>query len=296
METVEAVPHDPFSRVRLRILLAWLAVTGVLLAVAAALLIGPRLAELTGPGVLVASVWFYGVVAIWIALEFPRAGLDWRRLFGPRLEPRRLAESAFAAGLHLLFSGNAFIALLVIVSVFSPAFVQAQLDHPERLAGGLDKMPPWFLAPLTVLVAPIVEELMFRGLLFHRFARRWGVRRAALVTSAIFAVMHLNPVGIFALGLLLTVLYLKTGSLWAPIACHALNNAVAAAFAILSWHGPGAATPAPSLSVHQLRADLPPVLIGLAAVTSVLVVYLVSNWPRADQPPPYVANAPTEHA
>jgi membrane protease YdiL (CAAX protease family) len=85
---------------------------------------------------------------------------------------------------------------------------------------------------LTCLIAPIAEELFFRGFLFSVLASRIGVLWAALVTGAVFGLIHLpgSPLlgvaVLVAFGALLCVVYWKTGSLIPCMALHALNNAV----------------------------------------------------------------------
>ena len=86
---------------------------------------------------------------------------------------------------------------------------------------------------LTCLVAPIAEELFFRGFLFSVLASRLGVAVAARCSRAlIFGLIHLpgSPLlgvaVLVAFGALLCVVYWKTGSLIPCMALHALNNAV----------------------------------------------------------------------
>lgn len=89
----------------------------------------------------------------------------------------------------------------------------------------------WWLTLLAVGVgAPLSEELLFRGFLFAALARsRLGVAGAAVVTTAAWAALHGNysAFGVFevaVIGLFLSWLLWRTGSLWVPIFCHALYN------------------------------------------------------------------------
>jgi len=77
------------------------------------------------------------------------------------------------------------------------------------------------------LIAPIAEELLFRGFLYPVLKKYLGMIGAALVTSAAFAVSHQPPLvwgTIFLLALLLTYVYEKTGSLYSAIFIHILHN------------------------------------------------------------------------
>lgn len=88
----------------------------------------------------------------------------------------------------------------------------------------------WLLAIVAVLGAPVVEEVMFRGLLFGVLSRSpAGPLVAALVTSVFWSVLHATYSGyglvaIFLIGLYLAWLRARTGSLIVPIAAHSLYN------------------------------------------------------------------------
>jgi hypothetical protein len=78
-----------------------------------------------------------------------------------------------------------------------------------------------------VIVAPITEEFFFRGVLLHRLAAKWGIRPAIIITSLVFGFLHLNFLGLSLFGLVMALLYIKTGTLIVPIICHTLNNGLA---------------------------------------------------------------------
>jgi len=74
-------------------------------------------------------------------------------------------------------------------------------------------------------VAPIVEELVFRGLLYRAWERQWGWFPAAIASSLVFAYMHAAVyISQFIGGLLFVGLYRRTGSLRAAIAVHSIYN------------------------------------------------------------------------
>lgn len=88
-------------------------------------------------------------------------------------------------------------------------------------------------ALLTCVVAPICEEILFRGLIFTSLRKLRGPWPAAVITGLIFGLVHgtsapvedLLPLAF--LGFCLCVLYRLTGSLYPCIAAHAINNALA---------------------------------------------------------------------
>ncbi len=95
----------------------------------------------------------------------------------------------------------------------------------------------WILytwATLAVLIAPPIEEFMFRGVLWTGFSRSWGPVVAAIVVTLVFVVIHLTEaagyppalLSITAMAAAALAARIVTGSLVPPIFLHAAYNAV----------------------------------------------------------------------
>jgi membrane protease YdiL (CAAX protease family) len=86
-----------------------------------------------------------------------------------------------------------------------------------------------YMAIFTVIIAPVAEEVFFRGILYPTLKQVGYPRLALWGTSLAFAAIHMTP-GIFlpltVLALFLVMLYEKTGNLLAPITAHAFFNAI----------------------------------------------------------------------
>ena len=85
-----------------------------------------------------------------------------------------------------------------------------------------------YLGFFAVIIAPMAEEFIFRGVLFSSIQKLGWPKCAWLVPSLLFALIHNNapiflPLFVFALAL--TWLYQKTGGLFAPMLAHSLFNA-----------------------------------------------------------------------
>lgn len=104
--------------------------------------------------------------------------------------------------------------------------VLAQLFRPDQ--------PTWLLAALFLLIgviAPIVEEVFFRGYAYNVMRSRWGPIGGVLGSALLFASVHLYIVqffSIFILGTVLCILYEKTGSLLTNIIAHSVMNLLVA--------------------------------------------------------------------
>jgi len=98
---------------------------------------------------------------------------------------------------------------------------------------------------LVVLLAPVFEETVFRFQIYSGLRTRMGPLGSAILSAALFALVHVEPVTFpvtFALGLCLAWIRERTGGRSAPIAMHACYNAVQMA-GILALRGGGAGTP-----------------------------------------------------
>ncbi len=91
---------------------------------------------------------------------------------------------------------------------------------------------PISLVLMTVILAPILEEILFRGIIMKGMINNKVAPITAIIVSAlIFGAVHFNPwqfAGAFLLGLVLGLVYYKTKSLLMPILLHAFNNLLSA--------------------------------------------------------------------
>ncbi len=79
----------------------------------------------------------------------------------------------------------------------------------------------------AVILAPLAEEVLFRGIALPALARRMGTFTAVVTVSALFAAIHFHVAGfpvLFTLGVALALAYLRTCSLLVPIALHTTFN------------------------------------------------------------------------
>jgi membrane protease YdiL (CAAX protease family) len=125
-----------------------------------------------------------------------------------------------------------------LVAVYAVSLAHELVVHPEQQPIVSEFPRSGAGAALFVLVAvvmaPLFEEIVFRGFLFRGFANSWGWVWGAFASSAVFGLAHLQ-LDVFAplatLGFFLAWAYKKTGSLWSCIAMHVIFNAIA----VLAW-------------------------------------------------------------
>jgi membrane protease YdiL (CAAX protease family) len=98
-------------------------------------------------------------------------------------------------------------------------------DEQARFAALASDTPATVL--VTCLLAPCLEEMLFRGIILRSFLRQYSRTAAILGSSVLFGIAHLNVyqfVTAFIAGLVLGWLYERTRSLWPCILLHAANN------------------------------------------------------------------------
>ena len=149
------------------------------------------------------------------------------------------------AGVQLkeLFPAKSFNFLILIPIVF---FFWAAQNLIGEVNIALDKVlppPSWFWELFNkifendygiygailkvVIMAPVIEEMIFRGVIMHGLMRNNSKFTAVFVSALLFALFHLNPwqfPATFVLGIVLGILMLRTRNIYLCILGHAINN------------------------------------------------------------------------
>ena len=212
-----------------------------------------------------------------VMMVLPMAWSLWQGHLAARSGGRALAINQphfgkLPAGVFLLLAAVALLTLSYVIepttsfipmpdsikAIFEAAFVNSRL---------------WDMIVSTCILAPLLEELLCRGIMMRGMLTRMKPGRAIFWSALIFAVMHMNPwqsIPAFLIGLLLGWIYWRTHCLWATIFLHWLNNSLATVISRL-W---------PDVSVDAGWKDiLPPttywIVFGVCAVVLILTLYLL---------------------
>ena len=178
--------------------------------------------------VLLGTLGFQGATWLLIPLFLWQHQAGWREAFG--LRGPQLPRALFLAGLLTL----AILPVALGLQILSVSALTQFGRSPEEqlavtlLAGAKSGWMRIYLGLFAVVLAPVAEEFIFRGVLYP-FVKRIGYPRLAWIgVSLLFALVHddmATLVPLFVLALMLTWLYELTDNLLAPIAAHSLFNA-----------------------------------------------------------------------
>ena len=154
------------------------------------------------------------------------------RLSWDSLGIRKFDLATIAIGCGLMVFSYIFNLLYNMALMFKG--VQTPYDASDIFGSGSS---PWLIFLAGIVVAPLVEEIFFRGFLYTGLREKYGWIAAALISSGLFAAVHLQPItmpSIFLLGLIFAYLYERTESIWPAVIMHFATNTfgLAAAYMI----------------------------------------------------------------
>lgn len=171
-----------------------------------------------GEALLIIPVW-------WFTVRKYRVG--WRML---GLRGFHFEALVFGGGLMMV----SFAFNLIYSLILDQFDLRMQVDLVPLFTG---MKSPWLFLLGGAVIAPVVEELFFRGFIFAGLRGRYSWQWAAVISAALFALLHFTPTAlppIFLLGLVFAWLYQHSGSIWPAILMHMLTNSLAlgAAYAL----------------------------------------------------------------
>ena len=181
------------------------------------------------PIFLVGTLTFHGVAMVLVNVFLREHGVGWIKAFGfdTGLSGRALLLSLVMAVLVFPITGSlSRLSAKIMTLLHQKVEIQQAVQTLQSTVSNSERV---YFALVAILVAPFVEEVIFRGILYpaakqsgHRGLALWG-------TSLLFAASHANEmtfVPLTFLAIILTLLYETTNNLLAPFLTHAVFNAV----------------------------------------------------------------------
>ena len=225
----------------------------VLLSVLSALIIGsifgtmdPSILSGADPGLTTYLAMFIGqgFLVLPVLIYLKRKSFDFRDSLRLNFVSRDIIYATFFISIGAMILSDELNILIGMIIPIPDSFLQI-----EALLKPKDHFSLVLLVITIVIIAPIGEELLFRGFLQKGLEKAWNdVTRAILFSSLFFAVIHFNPfwiIQIYFLGVLLGFLAWKTNSIIPCIIFHMIINATSLFFTsiedsiepIILWNG-----------------------------------------------------------
>lgn len=185
---------------------------------------------------LIQGMLFHGVALLIIWGFIRRRNSSWNETFGmnwPGLKRAAGQGLASYVGIMPIVFVTSFLYQLFLYTAGYPVTLQ------DVVVIFLEPQSGWslfLLLLLAVVVAPLVEETLFRGILLPVLMKKMSPGAAIVISSAFFAVIHQHLpsfVPLFVLAVVLAMLYIYSGSLWPSVILHAIFNGVSVCILLL---------------------------------------------------------------
>lgn len=129
-----------------------------------------------------------------------------------------------------LYAFTWLINLVYALVVYQFGITPPQTDVYSELLSNITPLTLFLNILLAGVLAPMVEETLFRGIIFSSLRSYFGLWTAAVISAVLFSGLHMQAIGFiprFALGIILAYLYSGNRSLYPSMVFHSLNNVVA---------------------------------------------------------------------
>ncbi|WPC39435.1 type II CAAX endopeptidase family protein [Clostridium sp. JS66] len=165
-----------------------------------------------------------GVLA-WFMLKLRKVSYDVKNGINDLKTDLNIKDIMFSIIINITVTiGFVIIAVYALKSI-SPSFMNGLLEE-------LNKSDSNSLYSIIIngiaasFIAPIVEELIFRGVILNRLKIKIGVKKAIIVSSILFGMIHyeLGILSAIIFGVCMSLIYLKTRNIFATITIHIINN------------------------------------------------------------------------
>jgi membrane protease YdiL (CAAX protease family) len=167
--------------------------------------------------------------------------------FAPFLGFRRLTWKHALVAVAVAAANQPVVSFLTWIAHDAlPQSLADEFDAKQRMLDAVFRMHAVPMAITVTLAAPLGEEIFFRGFALPALRRSFGLFAAIVVSGALFSLLHMDPVGFLGLleiGMLLAALRVWSGSLWAAVIGHAVNNGIAGGAFLLGWEDPDVPPP-----------------------------------------------------
>lgn len=284
---MELTEDNPFLRLKARSLLLWF----ILISLAIGLFFGliVRFIDLKLDDPIMTYIIYclsFSLLCLLVLGRFHQLKINPRHVIGNLPSGYQWLPICVLVAAIVMFSIGTALILFYCLSLIAPSLVDSLLGSLSAESVESSSVPILYTIIEVfsfLVVAPITEEFIFRGIILQRWASKWGTTPAIWVSSIVFGCLHVNPIGLSVFGIVMALLYLRTRTLIVPIIAHVLNNLLAILPQFLSND---------NFEAETINTDyyLWMGLVFIAFSAPFLIHFIYKKWPSKRVVTPYFAN------
>ena len=181
---------------------------------------------------LVYAFLFCPLIAVTVWFVAHRRQRGWRELGFKWGNMGRILAYGGARGATAAAASSVAMLFVVLLYYLITGGPPPSIESEQAAGGGAVALA----IVVAVVLAPVFEEIFFRGFFYPPLRNRLGPMRAVILDGVIFGALHMRPESILSLvivGIILAYVYEKTESILAPILAHALYNGLVVLISLL---------------------------------------------------------------
>lgn len=297
----ESLLYDPFKKINIPELLLTLFISlPVSLPVLCILVVGifsllnnlsfSTLLKNTGIASVIDIIIYIGWLFI-LLTQFPTTEFIFNKIIGYKNKCNWKIIILTTVFTYAFSTGFVFLSLYVL-SFILPHYVEYYINN-NNITNIWELI---FTGFSVMLLAPVTEEFLFRGIILQKWAIKWGVKAGILTSSFLFAIVHFrfDIINLSLMGIILSILYLKTRNLLAPTFCHFFYNTFYMIFTTINYFSKSEIERIAFISLQEYQNSVQPLLGQLVFLISIsapfLIYFVYKNFPKNDAIIPYYAN------
>lgn len=175
-------------------------------------------------------------VLLWFILKLKKSRVEAKKEIINLRSALDIKDIVFSILINITFTFGIIILVIYVLRYGCSSYIKELLNELNQTDAS-SLYATIVTAISASFIAPIVEEFMFRGVILNRLKIKIGVKKAVLLSSILFGMIHCE-VGIFSAivwGICMSLIYLKTKNIFVTSAIHMINNFIASVLQVISF-------------------------------------------------------------
>jgi len=234
----------------------------------------------------------------WLLRQCRLVGINLKQLIGKVQSNYQWLPLLGLAIARVLFSIGVFRLSYYPLSFIAPSFIEDILNDNINndifiLASKTFSPALYYLlnSLYLLVVIPLFETFVFQGIFLHRWAAKWGSRKAILALCILYGISgYNNVIGAISFILIYTPLYIKTRTLIVLIVARILETIIYVFWDLFYFFFTISSSTKTVTVLEQFRSEWRVGVFFFVWSAPWIVHFIYKNWPRPNEPLPYFAN------